>query len=330
MMPTISYRDAGVDIDAGDKTASTIGTIAQSTSQPGVMAGIGGFASLFRLQDACPTMQDPVLVSGTDGVGTKLLIAQMANRYDTLGQDLVAMCVNDVLVYGAKPLFFLDYFATGKLESAVLLEIVSSISAACKKIGCALVGGETAEMPGLYAPGHFDIAGFCVGVVDRHHIIDGKTVRPGDSIIGLSSSGLHSNGFSLVRKIMGADISEAVLDTLLTPTTLYVNPVMALLEQGFCLKALAHITGGGLLSNMTRTIPNGLDIVIDRASWVEPPIFDVLRKNGPVSDEEMQNTFNLGIGFTIITNPFEANEIVDTLKRLGAEANIIGYIRETL
>ena len=324
MKSFLTYQDAGVHIEEANESAKQISTLAQTTYTPHVIGGIGGFGSLFSLKETCKHMDDPVLVSGTDGVGTKLLVAIEANQFDGIGQDLVAMCANDILVSGAKPLFFLDYFAQGKLETHVLLKIVESISHACASINCALVGGETAEMPGLYSPGHFDLAGFCVGVVDRKKIIDGKNAQSGDILIGLESSGLHSNGFSLARKVLP---TAQWAHTLLKPTRLYVNTILHLLQDNFPIKAMAHITGGGLIENIPRTLPRGLQAHIDYTSWQEPEVFTEIRHTGPVSQEEMARTFNLGIGYTIVCSKENQSSLVSQLEALGEKPHVIGNIQ---
>lgn len=338
---TLTYASSGVDIDTGDLKIEDMKPLAQSTYRKGVMGGVGGFASLFSLKDSGLKLDDPVLVSGTDGVGTKLLVAIMANRFFDLGQDLVAMCVNDILTVGAKPLFFLDYFATSALKNSPLIEVVAGISAACKSIDCALVGGETAELPGLYHGNHFDLAGFCVGAVNRPNLIDGKSVKEGDSIIGIASSGLHSNGFALARKIvfekMGLAINEqlyvengrsvSVANALLKPTRLYVNPILSLLGDNAPIKAMAHITGGGIVGNLPRTLPEGLTARIDVSSFERPQIFSALKKNGPVAEDEMLRVFNLGIGFTLVVPQNDAKSMVEKLTSLGESASIIGDVR---
>jgi phosphoribosylformylglycinamidine cyclo-ligase len=328
-LETMTYAAAGVDIETGDLKVEDMKPMAQSTYRPGVLEGIGGFASLFALNDMGEKLDDPVLVSGTDGVGTKLLVAIMAGRYRGLGQDLVGMCVNDVLTCGAKPIFFLDYFATSALSQSPLLEVVSGIALACKSIGCALVGGETAELPGLYSRHHFDLAGFCVGVVNRPQIIDGLKVKPGDAIIGLASSGLHSNGYALARRVvfdkMGLSI-DAVADALLEPTRLYVNPVLGLLKDRVPILAMAHITGGGLVGNVPRTLPAGLTARIDWQSFERPAIFKLLQENGPIDEEEMRRVFNLGIGFTLVVPKEESHSVVRILTAMGESAMIIGEV----
>lgn len=336
----LSYSSSGVDVAAGEREVLEIGEKASATYNKAVLGGVGGFASLFHLANHKLTFDDPVLASATDGVGTKLLVANNANNHKSIGQDLVAMCANDLIVCGATPLIFLDYFATGSLCGAPLQEVVESIAAACKSIGCALVGGETAEMPGLYAKGHYDIAGFCVGVVDRKKIVNGESVRPGDIIIGLPSSGLHSNGFSLVRKIIFDRLALSANDTLfregqhqvlvseelLKPTRLYVNQILGLLSDGAPIKAMAHITGGGITGNVARTLPKGLAAEIDLSSWMRPKIFDILKTKGPLSENEMRVTFNLGLGFSMVVAETEAVALVKTLETLGENPFIAGKI----
>ncbi|HOX43197.1 MAG TPA: phosphoribosylformylglycinamidine cyclo-ligase [Myxococcota bacterium] len=295
----ISYRQSGVDIDAGDAFVEAIKPLAQSTHRPGVVGSLGGFAGLFHLEPG--KYRDPLLVSSTDGVGTKLKLAFAANLHHTVGIDLVAMSVNDLVVTGAEPLFFLDYFATGKLDVAQGRAIVSGVAEGCRQAGCALLGGETAEMPGLYARGEYDLAGFAVGVVERDELLGPERVREGDVLVGIASSGLHSNGFSLVRRVFleRGQPDQALLEELLTPTTIYVRYALALKAQGQ-LHALAHITGSGLPGNLPRVVPETLAVELRRGSWPEPPIFQRLRREGPVDDADMLHTFNLGLGLVAI------------------------------
>ncbi|MBL90807.1 MAG: phosphoribosylformylglycinamidine cyclo-ligase [Myxococcales bacterium] len=338
MTKEISYSSAGVDIEAADAAIEGFKGDAQATYQNGVLSGIGGFAGLFHLGEATPDMTDPVLVSGTDGVGTKLLVAQKTHNHRGIGQDLVAMCVNDILCVGARPLFFLDYFAAGGLAGVPLKEVVQSIAKACADVSCALLGGETAEMPGLYAKGDYDLAGFCVGAVDRKKIIDGQKVQAGDVVIGLASSGLHSNGFSLARKVL---LEHAAMDlqapyhpsddqnlgeALLRPTHLYVQNILDLFANDVDLHSLAHITGGGLPGNIARNVPDTFDIHIDPTSWSEPAIFGVIREKGPVNEEEMRKTFNLGIGFTVIVPRQEADKCHAILSKQNIQAWTIGEV----
>ncbi|HET7843966.1 MAG TPA: phosphoribosylformylglycinamidine cyclo-ligase [Xanthomonadales bacterium] len=309
----MTYRDAGVDIDAGNAVVERIKPLVARTVRPGVLGGLGGFGGLFALGR---NWRDPVLVSGTDGVGTKLKLAQVLGRHDTIGIDLVAMCVNDVLVQGAEPLFFLDYFATGKLDVDTTVAVVGGIAKGCEIAGCALIGGETAEMPDMYPPGEYDLAGFCVGAVERDALIDGSGIRAGDAIFGIASSGPHSNGYSLVRRIVkhaGADLSarlgERTLgEALLAPTTIYVKPILELL-RATKVPGMAHITGGGLTENIIRVVPDGLGIAIDTKSWPQPEVFRWLQQAGGVSDAEMHRTFNCGIGFCIVAPESQAQAI---------------------
>ena len=303
----LTYRDAGVDIDAGNQVVERIKPLVKRTFRPEVMGGLGGFGALFDLSGR---YREPVLVSGTDGVGTKLKLAQQLDRHDTIGIDLVAMCVNDVLVQGAEPLFFLDYFATGRLHVDTTVAVVGGIAKGCELAGCALIGGETAEMPDMYPPGEYDLAGFTVGAVEKSQLLDGAAVRAGDVLLGVASSGPHSNGYSLVRKIYERAGRPAELDlggtklvdALMAPTTIYVKPVLSLLK-GHAVHAMAHITGGGLTENIIRVIPDGLGLSIDASSWPLPPVFDWLMREGAVAREEMWRTFNCGIGFVLVAPP---------------------------
>ncbi len=327
----LTYRDAGVDIDAGDALVDDIKKIVKSTRRPEVLAGVGGFGALVSLPKK---YKKPVLVSGTDGVGTKLRLGIDTGLVQGLGQDLVAMCVNDVLVSGAEPLFFLDYYATGKLEQRVAAQVIKGIAQGCKLAGCALVGGETAEMPGMYAQGDFDLAGFCVAVAEQSKLIDGSKIKAGDVMIALPSSGPHSNGYSLVRKILA--VSKAKLDqpfgkstlaeTLLTPTHIYVKPVLKLLEQGIAVRGMSHITGGGIPGNLPRCFPKGVAAVIDRASWNQPEIFDWLQRHGKVAQDEMYRVFNCGIGFVLIVPRLQADKAMASLKKSGTKPWYLGEI----
>jgi len=312
-----AYREAGVDIEAADALVDRIKPLAASTHRDGVLGGLGGFGGLFALQ----AYRQPVLVSGTDGVGTKLLVAQALGRHDTIGIDLVAMCVNDIVVSGAEPLFFLDYFATGKLAPDQAEQVVAGIAEGCRQAGCALLGGETAEMPGMYAPGHYDLAGFAVGVVERDEILDGSAVRPGWKLVGLPSNGLHSNGFSLVRKLLvdgdGLDLSadpgglgHSLGDELLRPTRIYVRDVLKLRGR-FPIGAMAHITGGGLPGNVPRVLPEGCGATITRGSWPLPPIYSLLVRRGALSEHELVTTFNAGIGMVLAVAPDAAAELAE-------------------
>ncbi len=309
-----AYREAGVDIDAGEEVVSRITRHVRSTFRPGVIGDIGGFGGMFAVPNG---YSEPVLVSGTDGVGTKLLLAQALGRHDTIGIDLVAMCVNDVVVCGAEPLFFLDYFATGRLEPAVAEAVVAGIAAGCRQAGCALIGGETAEMPGMYAPGHYDLAGFCVGVVERARMVDGARVEAGDKLIGLASSGPHSNGYSLIRKLVeGLDpaldpggLGAPLGDVLLAPTRIYVRELLALRDR-VDLRGAVHITGGGFLDNIPRMLPPGLGAAVRRDSWPVPPIFELLCERGGLSEEDQFRTFNNGIGMVLLVPPGDAEALI--------------------
>ncbi|MDT0496251.1 phosphoribosylformylglycinamidine cyclo-ligase [Algiphilus sp. W345] len=328
--PPLSYRDAGVDIDAGDALVDDIKSIVKPTMRPEVMGGIGGFGALMRIPGK---YRKPVLVSGTDGVGTKLRLGIDSGRVEGLGVDLVAMCVNDVLVSGAEPLFFLDYYATGKLDRAVATSVVRGIAEGCRQAGAALVGGETAEMPGMYSDGDFDLAGFCVAVVEEEAIIDGSKVAPGDVLIALPSSGPHSNGYSLIRKILergghGLDTplgAASLGDALLAPTRIYVQPVLELLETQ-TVHAMAHITGGGLSENLPRVFPDGCGAAIDTASWQWPELFSWLQQEGNVAVEEMYRTFNCGVGFVLVVPPQGLEATLEHFMRRGLAPWVIGQI----
>lgn len=329
---SLSYRDAGVNIDAGNAFVEKIKSSVASTNRPGVMGGFGGFGGCFEL----PTgYKQPVLVSGTDGVGTKLKLAIDLNKHDTIGIDLVAMCVNDILVLGAEPLYFLDYYATGELNTEVAASVVEGIAEGCRQSNAALIGGETAEMPGMYGKGDYDLAGFCVGIVEKQNIIDGSKVKAGDVMVAIASSGPHSNGYSLVRKIIEvsqADINatfgehEGTLgDALLAPTRIYVRAIHDLLAK-FDIHAMAHITGGGLLENIPRVLPENAQAVIDENSWQLPEVFQWLQKNGNVEMNEMYRTFNCGVGMVLITSANEAKAIVAALNQNGETAWTLGII----
>ena len=329
--PGITYRDAGVDIDAGDELVERIKPLVSRAQRREVLAGIGGFGALVELPAG---YRQPVLVSGTDGVGTKLRLAIDTGRHDTIGIDLVAMCANDVVVQGAQPLFFLDYYATGKLRVSVAEAVVRGIVEGCVQAGCALVGGETAEMPGMYHGEDYDLAGFCVGVVEKDAIIDGSRVGAGDAIIGLSSSGPHSNGYSLIRRLVahaGGSTStmvegRALFDRLLTPTRIYVKPLLALLREQ-PVHAIAHITGGGLSDNIPRVLPAGLEAVLERRRWHADPVFAWLQSAGNIADAEMYRTFNCGIGMVVIVPPAHAAATVEFLAARGETAQLIGEVR---
>jgi phosphoribosylformylglycinamidine cyclo-ligase len=328
----LTYRDAGVDIDAGDSLVERIKPAAKRTMRPEVLAGIGGFGALFELSRK---YREPVLVSGTDGVGTKLKLAFELNKHDTIGQDLVAMSVNDILVQGAEPLFFLDYFACGKLDVNTAAQVVEGIAKGCELSGCALIGGETAEMPGMYPPGEYDLAGFAVGAVEKSEIIDGTTIKPGDIILGLGSSGAHSNGYSLVRRIierakpdMKADFhGQSFAEAILAPTRIYVKSVLALM-QAMPVKGLAHITGGGLVDNVPRILQPGLKAVLDSKSWTLPPLFQWLQKEGNVADAEMHRVFNCGIGMVVVLSPENEKPAAELLSAAGEHVFLIGRIEQ--
>jgi len=328
---SLSYRDAGVDIDAGDALVEAIKPFAKRTMREGVLGGIGGFGGLFELSKK---FKEPVLVSGTDGVGTKLKLAFELNRHDTVGIDLVAMSVNDILVQGAEPLFFLDYFACGKLDVATATAVVKGIAQGCEQSGCALLGGETAEMPGMYPDGEYDLAGFAVGAVEKSQIIDGSKIVPGDVVLGLASSGIHSNGYSLVRKIISvakpdleADFhGRKLADVLMAPTRLYVKPLLALMAS-MEVKGLVHITGGGLVENIPRVLQENLTAVLDAKSWAMPPLFQWLQQHGGVADAEMHRVFNCGIGMTVIVSKENADAAMAQLQAAGETVYRIGEIR---
>jgi len=331
---SLSYKDAGVDIDAGNALVEKIKSSVASTHRPGVVGSIGGFGGLFEIP--VDRYKKPVLVSGTDGVGTKLKLAIDTGRHDTIGIDLVAMCVNDILVLGAEPLYFLDYYATGQLDTDIAADVVEGIAEGCRQSNAALIGGETAEMPGMYSKGDYDLAGFCVGVVEKDNIIDGSKVAVGDVMIAIASSGPHSNGYSLVRKIIehsGADIDgllddgERIADALLAPTRIYVRSIHALLEH-FDIHAMAHITGGGLLENIPRVLPEGAQAVVDNSSWQLPAVFKWLQQNGNVVDEEMYRTFNCGVGMVLVVAASDSDAILASLQDIGEQAWKLGDIRD--
>ena len=329
---SLSYRDAGVDIDAGNRLVDRIKPHARRTQRPGVLSGLGGFGALFELP--LDRYRQPILVSGTDGVGTKLKLALELNRHDTIGIDLVAMCVNDVLVVGAEPLFFLDYYATGKLDVDVAADVIKGIADGCEQAGAALVGGETAEMPGMYQDGDYDLAGFCVGVVEKAKIIDGRRIQPSDALLALASSGPHSNGYSLIRKILavsGAKLDQSLTagltlgEALLAPTQIYVKPVLKLLEL-LEVKAIAHITGGGLTENLPRVLPMEVKAVIDTQSWRRPAIFQWLQQQGGVSEAEMWRTFNCGVGMIVCVAAEQADSALQLLQAAGETVWRVGTI----
>ncbi len=338
----LTYKDAGVDIERGDALVDRIKSAAARTKGPEVLEGIGGFAALVQLKpilEAAGGMVDPLLVSGTDGVGTKLAVAFAMNRHDTIGQDLVAMCVNDVLTTGARPLFFLDYFATGGLDLEVAAQVVEGIARACEIARCSLVGGETAEMPGLYRAGEYDLAGFAVGIVDRPRLVDGHRVKPGDAIVGIASTGVHSNGLSLARKVFFDhaglsvrdtvdEIEGTVGDALLVPTALYTDTVEQLVAVAEP-KAMAHITGGGIPGNLPRVFPDGVGARIDRAKFEVPPILRALQRLGDVADDEMFSTFNMGLGLMVVVDPAHAEAAIDAAKLTGHRAAVVGEVTDT-
>jgi phosphoribosylformylglycinamidine cyclo-ligase len=334
-----TYKEAGVDIGLADHIVKKIKPLISKTSIPGVLSDIGGFGGLFSLSGQ--NYKEPVLVSGTDGVGTKLKIAFALNKHDSVGVDLVAMSVNDIIACGAKPLLFLDYISIGKLSEKVAIDLIKGVAEGCKMAGCALLGGETAEMPGFYPDGEYDLAGFAVGIVEKSEIIDGREIREGDSVIGLSSNGLHSNGFSLARKVLLEEkkyemdekivtINKSLGEELLKPTRIYVQPVLYLLEK-YKILGIAHITGGGLLENIPRILPEGVSVQINQKSWAKPPIFSLIQKEGKISDEEMYRTFNMGIGMVLIVKPDKVKEIIKELKLMDFSSYLIGRVvkRET-
>jgi len=328
-----TYKEAGVDVTAGYKAVELMKSHIRKTMRPGVLEEIGGFGGLFSLEGI--DVKKPVLVSGTDGVGTKLKIAFLMDRHDTVGIDCVAMCANDVVCCGAQPLFFLDYIATGKLIPEKVEQIVKGVTDGCVQAGCALIGGETAEMPGFYPEDEYDLAGFVVGIIDRDRIIDGKTIREGDLLVGLASAGLHSNGFSLVRKVLNTSrenlgkyderLGKTLGEELLTPTRIYVKTILSLIGKHE-IKGIANITGGGFIENIPRIIPEGLGAVIHKGSWEVLPIFRLLRETGDIPEKDMYNTFNMGIGMVLAVSPDEADEIVRSAIQLGEKAFVIGEI----
>ncbi|MEL0190889.1 MAG: phosphoribosylformylglycinamidine cyclo-ligase [Halieaceae bacterium] len=331
----LTYRDAGVDIDAGNALVERIKSVSARTHRPEVLGGLGGFGALVEIPEG---YRRPILVSGTDGVGTKLRLAMDIGRHDTIGIDLVAMCSNDIAVVGAEPLLFLDYYATGKLNVDVAADVVTGIGAGCELAGCALVGGETAEMPGMYEGDDYDLAGFCVGVVEKDHIIDGSRVAPGDQLIALASSGPHSNGYSLIRKVievtdtdLNAPLAEgrSLLDALMEPTQIYNRPLLEL-QAAVDIHAMAHITGGGILENLPRVLPKGCGAAVERSSWQLPPVFDWLQRAGRIEDNELFRTFNCGVGMILAVPAEQLDGALSTLANLELQAWRIGEIRGDL
>lgn len=326
----ISYKDSGVDIDAADLSVQMMKKYIQSTYTKGVLGDIGSFGGFFQVSNS---HKNPVLVAGADGVGTKLKIAFMMNKHDTVGIDCVAMCVNDVLVHGATPLFFLDYIAVGKLIPEKITQIVKGLCDGCIQAGCALIGGETAQMPDMYKEDEYDLAGFAVGIVEKEKLLDGSKVKEGDIVIGLASSGIHSNGFSLARKVLLKDMrldryiddfKKTLGEELLTPTMIYVKPILEILDEN--IHAMAHITGGGIVENLPRVLPNGLEARLDKNSWKVPAIFHMIQKMGEIEEKEMFRTFNMGIGFILVVEKNNADQILNKLHTCGQQASIIGRI----
>ncbi len=337
MKKSLTYADAGVDIDKADSLVDSIKTIAGQTTRSGVMGEIGGFGGLFSLNTT--NMESPVLVSSTDGVGTKLKIAFMMDKHDTVGIDLVAMCVNDIAVQGAKPLFFLDYLATGKLRTRTVTDIVTGVGEGCNQANCALIGGETAEMPGFYRDNEYDMAGFAVGIVDNSKLVDGSEIRPGHKLIGLASSGLHANGYSLVRKIcfdllklkidaVIPEFGKTLGEELITPTRMYSETIQHLMRN-LPIQGLAHITGGGIMDNIVRIIPNACSIIIEKGSWDIPPVFPFLQEAGNIEPTEMFRTFNNGIGLVAVAPESSAQDVVERLQGMNEKAWIIGEVVQT-
>jgi len=333
-MNVMDYREAGVDVEAGRAFVRRIQSLVQGTHRPGVLGSLGGFSGMFEVPSG---YQEPVLVSGTDGVGTKLKLAQELNRHNTVGIDLVAMCVNDVLTSGAEPLFFLDYLATGKLNEDQLAAVVEGVSVGCQQAGCALLGGETAEMPGFYQPGEYDLAGFCVGIVEKRQAIDGSQVQVGDVAIALPSSGTHSNGYSLIRKILDATSiglnerpiplqGDTLGEALLKPTQIYVKPILEALRTGVPIHGMAHITGGGLPENLPRCLNEGQSVRVNPQSWIVPPIFEWIQATGAIARPEMFNTFNMGVGFVAIVPPVSVNVALEFFQQAGIEAWKLGEV----
>ena len=323
-MSSLTYKDSGVDITKGNQLIERIKPIAKSTFRPGVLAGLGGFGAMFEIP--LDKYKNPVLISGTDGVGTKLKVAEMLNKHDTIGIDLVAMCVNDLIVQGAEPLFFLDYFATGSLNPDIATSVIEGIGEGCRQSGCSLIGGETAEMPGMYSGEDYDLAGFCVGIAEKSRIIDGSKVSEGDHIVALGSSGPHSNGYSLIRKVLEkSSPTDEQLNSLIEPTRIYVRSILSLLNT-LPVHAISHITGGGLLENIPRVLPDHLAAKLDPASWTQPEIFQWLQDQGNIATSEMYRVLNCGVGMVVVISKESSNEAINHLNSCGENAWLIGEV----
>ena len=323
-MSGLTYQDSGVDITKGNELIDEIKPIAKKTFRDEVVTGLGGFGALFELP--LGKYKNPVLVSGTDGVGTKLKVAEMLNKHNTIGIDLVAMCVNDLIVQGAEPLFFLDYYATGKLDNSIAKSVIEGIAEGCIQSGCALIGGETAEMPGLYSGSDYDLAGFCVGIVEKDKVIDGSSVAAGDHLVAIGSSGPHSNGYSLIRKVLEkSSADDEVLNHLIEPTRIYVKSILSLISK-YNIKAISHITGGGLIENIPRVLPKNLAANIDAMSWSMPDVFQWLQSNGKIEQKEMYRVFNCGVGMVLAVSKNDSQRIIDHLNNLGETAWLIGDV----
>ena len=323
-MSSLTYKDSGVDITKGNQLIERIKPIAKSTFRPGVLAGLGGFGAMFEIP--LDKYKNPVLISGTDGVGTKLKVAEMLNKHDTIGIDLVAMCVNDLIVQGAEPLFFLDYFATGSLNPDIATSVIEGIGEGCRKSGCSLIGGETAEMPGMYSGEDYDLAGFCVGIAEKSRIIDGSKVSEGDHFVALGSSGPHSNGYSLIRKVLEkSSPTNEQLNSLIEPTRIYVRSILSLLNT-LPVHAISHITGGGLLENIPRVLPDHLAAKLDPASWTQPEIFQWLQDQGNIATSEMYRVLNCGVGMVVVISKESSNEAINHLNSCGENAWLIGEV----
>ena len=323
-MSSLTYKDSGVDITKGNQLIERIKPIAKSTFRPGVLAGLGGFGAMFEIP--LDKYKNPVLISGTDGVGTKLKVAEMLNKHDTIGIDLVAMCVNDLIVQGAEPLFFLDYFATGSLNPDIATSVIEGIGEGCRQSGCSLIGGETAEMPGMYSGEDYDLAGFCVGIAEKSRIIDGSKVSEGDHIVALGSSGPHSNGYSLIRKVLEkSSPTNEQLNSLIEPTRIYVRSILSLLKT-LPVHAISHITGGGLLENIPRVLPDHLAAKLDPASWTQPEIFQWLQDQGNIATSEMYRVLNCGVGMVVVISRESSNEAINHLNSCGENAWLIGEV----